>query len=68
VLGLLILIFLGWQFLAAEIIGGLVLIVIRWLDSQLMNPGRNKFQPCRKKRLTKGDIAWAIKPILRTAG
>ncbi len=39
-LGVLILIFLGWQFLAAEIVGGLVLIVISTLLIRLTYPRR----------------------------
>jgi len=39
-LGILILIFLGWQFLAAEIIGGLVLIVISRFLMKLTYPSR----------------------------
>ena len=37
-LGVLILIFLGWQFLAAEIVGGLLLIVISTLLIRLTYP------------------------------
>jgi uncharacterized membrane protein YraQ (UPF0718 family) len=37
-LGILILIFLGWQFLAAEIIGGIVLIILSTLLVQLTYP------------------------------
>jgi uncharacterized membrane protein YraQ (UPF0718 family) len=39
-LGILILIFLGWQFLAAEVVGGLVLIVISSLLIRLTYPKR----------------------------
>ncbi len=38
-LGILILIFLGWQFLAAEMVGGLVLIVISSLLVRVVLPG-----------------------------
>jgi hypothetical protein len=47
-LGILILIFLGWQFLAAEIVGGLVMIVVSSILIRLSYP-RNWISAARKK-------------------
>lgn len=53
-LGILILIFLGWQFLAAEIIGGLVLIAISSLLIKWTYP-ENWLQSAREKVEGEGD-------------
>jgi len=53
-LGILILIFLGWQFLAAEIIGGILLIVISSIMIQLTFP-RHWFKQARDKVEQDGD-------------
>jgi uncharacterized membrane protein YraQ (UPF0718 family) len=47
-LGILILIFLGWQFLAAEVVGGVVLIVISRYLIRLTQP-KGWFQAAREK-------------------
>ncbi|MDX1631638.1 MAG: permease [Thermoanaerobaculia bacterium] len=47
-LGILILIFLGWQFLAAEIVGGLLLIVISTVLIRITYP-RSWMEAARKK-------------------
>jgi len=47
-LGILILIFLGWQFLAAEIIGGLILIAVSTLLIKLTYP-KNWIKKARKR-------------------
>ena len=52
-LGILILIFLGWQFLAAEVVGGLLLIAISSLLIQLTCP--EKWVKAAKKRLDKSS-------------
>ena len=65
-LGILILIFLGWQFLAAEIIGGLVLIIISrqlvvwtypkaWLEKAREKVERSRRWRRRGLRLAKAD-------------
>jgi len=53
-LGILILIFLGWQFLAAEIIGGLLLIVISSIIIRLTFP-RHWFEQARERVEQAGD-------------
>ncbi|MFH5886002.1 permease [Halalkalibaculum sp. DA3122] len=53
-LGILILIFLGWQFLAAELIGGLVLIAISSLLIKWTYP-ENWLQAARDKVESEGD-------------
>jgi len=52
-LGILILIFLGWQFLAAEVVGGLLLIAISSLLIQLTYP--QKWVKAARKRLDKSS-------------
>lgn len=47
-LGILIMIFLGWQFLAAEIVGGLVLIIISSLLIKLTYP-KQLFERARER-------------------
>src|SRR6056297_3459204 len=61
-LGILILIFLGWQFLAAEIVGGLVLISISSLLIRLTYP-KKWLEEARKKvegedEVTDEDFDW----------
>ena len=53
-LGILILIFLGWQFLAAEIVGGLLLIAISSLLIRLSYP-RRWIEQARKEMEAKAD-------------
>lgn len=53
-LGILILIFLGWQFLAAEIIGGLVLIAISSVLIKLTYP-KSWMEAARDKVESEGD-------------
>lgn len=53
-LGILILIFLGWQFLAAELVGGLVLIAISSLLIKWTYP-ENWLQAARDKVESEGD-------------
>lgn len=53
-LGILILIFLGWQFLAAEIIGGIVLIVISRFLMKLTYPSK-WMESARQKVEKSGD-------------
>jgi uncharacterized membrane protein YraQ (UPF0718 family) len=53
-LGILILIFLGWQFLAAEIVGGLVLIVISSTIIRLTYP-RSWIEAARERVEGEGD-------------
>lgn len=53
-LGILILIFLGWQFLAAEIIGGLILIAISSLIIKMTYPEK-WLKDARKKVENEGD-------------
>jgi len=61
-LGILILIFLGWQFLAAEIVGGLVLIAISTLLIRLtypkawLNAARDRVE--RQAEVEEGDFDW----------
>ena len=61
-LGILILIFLGWQFLAAEIIGGLILIAISSMLIRLTYP-KEWLEEARKKvegedEVTDEDFDW----------
>ncbi len=53
-LGILILIFLGWQFLAAEIIGGLILIAISSILIRLTYP-KSWLEEARKKVESEGE-------------
>jgi len=61
-LGILIFIFLGWQFLAAEIVGGLVLIAISTLLIRLtypkawLNAARDRVE--RQAEAEEGDFDW----------
>jgi uncharacterized membrane protein YraQ (UPF0718 family) len=61
-LGILILIFLGWQFLAAEIVGGVVLIAISTLLIRLtypktwLNAARDRVE--RQAEAEEGDFDW----------
>src|SRR6056297_4164128 len=53
-LGILILIFLGWQFLAAEIIGGILLIIISSILIKLTYP-KSWFEAAREKVEDEGE-------------
>lgn len=69
-LGILIMIFLGWQFLVAEIIGGLVLIVLSWVLIQATYPAKwvktARAQVEEQTNEEEGDFDWKQRIKSRT--
>lgn len=53
-LGIIIAIFLGWQFVVGEYIGGIILILICWLLIRIINP-KKLIEKARKNLKNQGD-------------
>lgn len=53
-LGIIISIFLGWQFVVGEYVGGILLILISWLLIRLINP-KKLIENARKSLMDKGN-------------
>ncbi|KKN24159.1 hypothetical protein LCGC14_0897800 [marine sediment metagenome] len=67
-LGMVIAIFLGWQFVVGEYVGGLILILISWLLIRITRPRRLEAQARNQKNSHDGsdsdsDIGWKKKLV-----
>lgn len=65
-LGMVIAIFLGWQFVVGEYVGGIILILITWLLIRITRPRRleaqaRKQQSDHEESNNDGDIGWKQK-------
>lgn len=65
-LGMVIAIFLGWQFVVGEYVGGIILILITWLLIRITRPRRleaqaRKEQSENEESSSDGDISWKQK-------
>lgn len=67
-LGMVIAIFLGWQFVVGEYVGGMILILITWLLIRITRPRRleaqaRKQQSNEEEKAGDGDISWKQKLV-----
>ena len=67
-LGMVIAIFLGWQFVVGEYVGGIILILVSWLLIRITRPRRleaqaRKHQADTDEEDSEGDISWQKKLV-----
>lgn len=67
-LGMVIAIFLGWQFVVGEYVGGIILILVSWLLIRITRPRRleaqaRKHQAGTEEDDSEGDISWQQKLV-----